>query len=165
MTLPSQDTERSEQAEHAPDTERSVTADLYHQVHSFYAHQMQLLDSGQVEAWAETFTEEGVFSANAHPRPTRGRAAIVAGARAARARLAEQGLRHRHWLGMVDVEPLAEDRLRVRSYALVLAIAQGGPATVHVHTTCDDTLVRVGGRWQVSTRLVARDDLTAEPAR
>lgn len=165
MTLPLQDAERSEQAEHAASTGRSVTADLYHEVQNFYARQMQLLDSGQVEAWAETFTEDGVFSANAHPEPARGRAAITAGAGAARSRLAEQGLRHRHWLGMVDVEPLADDRLRVRSYALVLAITQGGPATVHVHTTCDDELVRVAGQWQVRTRLVARDDLAAEPAR
>lgn len=144
---------------------RSVTADLYQEVQSFYAHQMRLLDSGQVEAWAETFTEDGVFSANAQPEPTRGRAAIIAGARAARARLAEQGIRHRHWLGMVDVEPLADDRLRVHSYALVLAIPQGGPAAVHVHTTCVDELVLVAGGWQVSTRLVARDDLATEPTR
>ncbi|MFJ4185085.1 nuclear transport factor 2 family protein [Kitasatospora sp. NPDC089509] len=138
------------------------TADLHHQVQAFYARQMQLLDAGEVEAWADTFTEDGVFSANAHPEPTKGRAAIVAGARAAREKLAATGMRHRHWLGMLDVREISENLLEVRSYALVLAIPRGGQATVHVHTTCDDELVRADDGWQVANRHVTRDDLAAE---
>ncbi|MEU2108964.1 nuclear transport factor 2 family protein [Streptomyces sp. NPDC019507] len=156
MTLPLQ---QAAHASHADGTAQSVTAGLYHEVQGFYAHQMQLLDSDEVDAWARTFTEDGVFSANAHPDPVRGRTAIATAARAARAALTEKGIRHRHWLGMVDVRPRGDDRLQVRSYALVLAIPRGGQATVHVHTTCDDELVRRDGRWQVATRHVTRDDL------
>ena len=49
---------------------------LQAEVQQFYARQMHLLDSGEADAWAETFTEDGVFAANAHPEPARGRETI-----------------------------------------------------------------------------------------
>ncbi|WP_336053796.1 nuclear transport factor 2 family protein [Streptomyces sp. CA2R101] len=136
-----------------------VTGDLYYQVQSFYARQMQLLDSGRVDAWADTFTEDGVFSANAQPRPAAGREAIRRAAAAAQDALRAKGLRHRHWLGMVDIRSVDGDRVTVRNYALVLAIPLGGQATVHVSTTCNDELVREDGQWRVRNRVVFRDDL------
>ena len=84
--------------------------DLYQQVQGFYADQMQLLDRGAAEEWAQTFTEDGVFAANAHPEPTRGRAAIAAAARTTSDDLAAKGVRRRHWLGMVQVTPTAAAR-------------------------------------------------------
>jgi 3-phenylpropionate/cinnamic acid dioxygenase small subunit len=54
---------------------------VYEQVQQFYARQMRCLDEGKVTEWAATFTADGVFAANAHPEPFRGRGAIEAGAR------------------------------------------------------------------------------------
>ncbi|WP_063774830.1 nuclear transport factor 2 family protein [Kitasatospora azatica] len=133
--------------------------ELYHQVQQFYAQQMQLLDSGNAEEWAETFTEDGVFAANAHPEPAAGRAVITAAARTATDDYAAKGIQRRHWLGMVSVERRGADEVFAQCYALVIETPRGGQAAVRVSTRCDDLLVRVEGRWQVKHRQVTRDDL------
>src|ERR1700742_441498 len=86
-------------------TDTQVTTRLYMDIQHFYGRQMRHLDSGHVEEWAATFTENGVFAANAHPEPQRGRAAIEEGARNAAAQLRADGVQRRHWLGMLEVEP------------------------------------------------------------
>jgi 3-phenylpropionate/cinnamic acid dioxygenase small subunit len=135
-------------------------ADLYQEVQQFYADQMRLLDDGAVAEWAQTFTEDGVFAANAHPEPIRGRVAIEAGARAAAEELARTGVRRRHWLGMVSVRPGTDDSsLAVDSYALVIATPRDGKPTLHASTSCVDDLVRDGDGWLVRHRRVTRDDL------
>ncbi|MFC7331308.1 nuclear transport factor 2 family protein [Marinactinospora rubrisoli] len=136
------------------------SAELFAQVQMFYARQMRLLDEGRVEEWAATFTEEGVFAADARPEPARGRAVIAAAAGAAWERLVASGVRHRHWLGMVEVGAESGGRVRSRCYALVLAVPRGGPVSVQVSTVCEDVLVRGGGGgWLVEERSVRRDDL------
>ncbi|SBT42882.1 nuclear transport factor 2 family protein [Micromonospora auratinigra] len=135
-----------------------LPTDLYHQVQGFYAYQMQLLDRGAAQEWAQTFTPDGVFAANAHPEPTRGRDAIAAAARKASDDLAARGIRRRHWLGMVQVTPTAEGA-RATSYALIIETPRGGQATVRMSTTCEDDLVRGEDGWQVRHRQVRRDDL------
>ncbi|WP_034089983.1 nuclear transport factor 2 family protein [Streptacidiphilus albus] len=143
-------------------TEQAPTigsAELYHQVQQFYAQQMQLLDQGRVEEWAATFTEDGVFAANAHPEPTVGRAAIIASAGAATADYAARGIQRRHWLGMVSIETSGPDALTARCYAVVLETPRGGPAGIKASTLCEDRLVRGADGWLVEHRLVTRDDL------
>lgn len=141
------------------DTPAVALTDLYIEVQQFYGHQMQLLDAGLVEEWAGTFTEDGVFAANAHPEPSVGRAVIEAGARRAVEDLAARKLVRRHWLGMLDVEPVDADSVRVRSYAQVIETPIGGQTVVRLSTTCADLLVRLDGKWLVRERKVARDDL------
>ena len=132
----------------------------YAGIQHFYARQMHLLDSGQADAWAETFTEDGVFAANAHPEPTRGRENIRAAASKAKAQHAEEGLQVRHWLGMLDVTDREDGSVLVRSYALIINTPRGGQSQVHLSTTCEDVLVPDSdGGWLVSTRQVVRDDL------
>ncbi|MEU9155344.1 nuclear transport factor 2 family protein [Streptomyces sp. NPDC048417] len=137
----------------------AATAELRPGVEQFYAQQMFLLDSGQAEAWAETFTPEGVFAANAHPEPFVGRAAIASGARQAADAYAAQGVQRRHWLGMVAVERRDEDRVLARSYALVIETPRGGSPAIRASTLCEDILVREGEGWLVADRRVTRDDL------
>lgn len=144
---------RNEQAQVASD------AELYQQVQQFYARQMQLLDDGKVEDWADTFTPDGVFAANAHPRPTSGREAITAAARAAHEQLAAQGIRRRHWLGMVAVDRGDGARVTARCYALVFEIPRGGQAALRLSTLCQDQLELGDQGWQVAHRVVTRDDL------
>lgn len=132
---------------------------LYTEVQHFYARQMRCLDEGAVEEWADTFTADGVFKANAHPEPQEGRAAILAGATQAARRLAEQQTQRRHWLGMQQVDENPDGTITVRSYALVFATALGGKAALELSCDCEDLLVRDGGRLQIKRRLVSRDDL------
>ncbi|MFF0388464.1 nuclear transport factor 2 family protein [Kitasatospora sp. NPDC004615] len=137
----------------------TATAELYFQVQQFLASQMQLLDSGRVAEWAATFTEDGVFAANAHPEPAAGRVAITAAAQAATDAYAAKGIQRRHWLGMVTVEPRDENTAAVRSYAVVIETPKGGQAAIRVSTLCEDLLVRESGHWLVQHRQVTRDDL------
>ncbi|WP_328786212.1 MULTISPECIES: nuclear transport factor 2 family protein [unclassified Streptomyces] len=132
---------------------------LYQEVLHFYARQMRHLDEGRVTEWAETFTENGVFAANAHPLPQTGRAAIEQGAAEAVQRLAEQGVQRRHWLGMLQVTPNVDGSVTALSYAQVLATAQGGRTALELSCSCEDLLVREGDRLLVRRRQVYRDDL------
>ncbi|MGI5455128.1 nuclear transport factor 2 family protein [Streptomyces sp. CA-249302] len=134
-------------------------AALYQQVQQFYARQMQLLDDGRVAEWALTFTEDGVFAANAHPEPAAGRAAITAAAAKATEEYAAKGVQRRHWLGMVSVEPGTRNRVNARCYALVIETPRGGQAAIRVSTLCEDRLVHDGADWLVEHRQVTRDDL------
>ena len=142
-----------------PDLHLDADGALYLEILHFYARQMQLLDDALVEEWAETFTEEGVFAANAHPQPTRGRSAIAAAARAATDDLAKRGIRRRHWIGMPALLETAGDEIRVRSYATVFETPLGGQAGVRMSTLMDDRLVRSNGQLLVRHRQVTRDDL------
>lgn len=135
-------------------------ATLQAEVQQFYARQMHLLDNGKADAWADTFTEDGVFAANAHPEPARGRETIRAAAARAAAQRAEEGLQVRHWLGMLDVRPQEDGSVVALSYALIVNTLLGGSPQVHLSTTCEDVLVRgEDGGWLVSRRQVRRDDL------
>lgn len=138
-------------------------AGLYQQIQQFYAAQMQLLDGGRAEEWAETFTPDGVFDANAFPEPVTGRAAVAAAARKAVDDYEARGIQRRHWLGMISVEGgggRAEDgEAVVTSYAQVLETPRGGRPELRASTSCRDVLVSEGGRWLVRHRRIERDDL------
>lgn len=139
------------------------TTELYQRVLQFYARQSQLLDAGDVTAWAATFTADGVFAADAHPEPVNGRGNIERAARAAADDIARRGLRRRHWLGMVDVTT-DDGTIRSRYYALVFLTPIAGQAALHVSTTGEDVLVRSGGGLLVRERRISRDDLGAGAA-
>ena len=142
-----------------PAAEIAADPALFLEVQHFYGRQMRHLDEGRVDAWAETFTEDGVFQANAHPKPQSGRAAIRAGATAAHQTLAEQGITRRHWLGMLEVATAADGTIVAQTYAMVLNTPQGGKAELTLSCACRDSLVRVDGTLQVRHRWVTRDDL------
>jgi 3-phenylpropionate/cinnamic acid dioxygenase small subunit len=131
----------------------------YDSIQQFYAEQMQLLDDGATDKWAETFTEDGTFATNAGHPPVTGRGAIAEAAGATAAALARDGLRRRHWIGMLAITGGTDAEAHVRSYALVLQIPRGGTVIPHVSTTCEDVLVAANGGWQVRARTVTRDDL------
>jgi 3-phenylpropionate/cinnamic acid dioxygenase small subunit len=137
----------------------ATSTELHNRLQLFYAEQMQLLDAGASDAWAATFAEDGVFAANGLPAPVRGRETIAAAARAAAVQRAEAGIVHRHWLGMLTVNPDDDGLVRTRCYALVIEIPRGGTATIHRSTVCTDVLVPAGDSWLVRDRSVTRDDI------
>lgn len=133
--------------------------DLHQRVEQFYARQMQLLDSGEVDDYVLTFTEDGSFGTNASPELARGRSGIRAGAEKAIADLARDGVVRRHWLGMLVVEPSVDGTVRARCYALVFETPIGGRSALWVSTLCEDVLVPEGDSWLVRERWVTRDDI------
>jgi hypothetical protein len=139
----------------------NIAADLQTALQRFYAEQMQLLDDGGAEAWADTFTDDGVFAANGQPAPVRGRHAIAAAARAARDQLGQAKVVHRHWLGMLTADLQDDGSVRARCYALVIATPHGGVPAIHRSTLCEDVLIPADGSWRVRSRIVTRDDLTS----
>ncbi|GGX79967.1 nuclear transport factor 2 family protein [Streptomyces minutiscleroticus] len=126
-------------------------------VEQFYARHMQLLDDGDAEAWAETFTEDGLFALPGRPEPTRGRAALAEGARRAHTERLASHETHRHWHGMLDIRPQDDGSVHVRCYALVVATPRGGEPRLHRSCVCRDVLVPAGSQWQVRSRRVTRD--------
>ncbi|MEU3921924.1 nuclear transport factor 2 family protein [Streptomyces sp. NPDC029004] len=133
-------------------------AALYAQVQQFYAHQMQLLDAGEAERWAATFTEDARFDVPTLPKPVHGRPGLVTAAQRSADALAEAGERHRHFIGMLDLTERPDGVLDVRAYTIVYASRIGGGCRVHRVCVCTDVLVRSGDELRVRTRTVTRDD-------
>ncbi|GGN33536.1 nuclear transport factor 2 family protein [Streptomyces fuscichromogenes] len=132
---------------------------LYQHIQQFYARQMQLLDDGEAEKWAETFTEDGVFDGNAFDKPAVGRSAVGTAARRAVDGYTARGIQRRHWLGMLSVEQRDADEVLVTCYAQVLETPRGGRPELRASTGCRDLLVRDGQGWLVKHRFIHRDDL------
>ncbi|MCX5151556.1 nuclear transport factor 2 family protein [Streptomyces sp. NBC_00320] len=132
---------------------------LYAEVQQFYSRQMQLFDSFEAEPWARTFTEDAVFDVPTLPAPVVGRAALASNVRRNAELKATSGEQFRHWLGMLDVQPQPDGSLHTRSYALVYLTPRGGVSKVHRVCVMEDVLVRSSGTWEISHRLVTRDDL------
>ncbi|MFF4797242.1 nuclear transport factor 2 family protein [Streptomyces sp. NPDC001351] len=132
---------------------------LYQHIQQFYAQQMQLLDDGEAERWAETFTEDGVFDGNAFAEPAVGRSVIAAAARRAVDDYTARGIQRRHWLGMLWVQPQQSDEVLVTCYAQVLETPRGRRPELRASTGCRDLLVRGERGWLVKHRHIHRDDL------
>jgi hypothetical protein len=133
-------------------------AELYSEVQHFYGRHMQLLDAGNPEEWANTFTEDGSFKLPSVPEPVRGRANLIAGVRKSAAELAGKGEVHRHCMLMTTVTPRDDGTILARSYTQLIATAHGGEPRLHLMCVCTDVLVREDGELKVRDRVVTRDD-------
>ncbi|MDT0481020.1 nuclear transport factor 2 family protein [Streptomyces doebereineriae] len=134
-----------------------VSAELYAEVLQYYARQMQALDAGKVEEYADTFTDDAVFGHTPGREPARTRGGILSDLYEVRERLAADPQQRRHMFTMVDVEQLADGRLRSTCYALVLTTRPGdGPQMVR-SCVVRDALVREDGRLRNQERLVDHD--------
>ena|SRR5690625_1643167 len=137
-----------------PDTQQ-----LHATVEDFYIRRLKSLDAGDAASWAATFAEDGMFSTNARPEPSRGRDAIHDEVRAAHMMLIRRGAHRRHWLGMLSVTPNG-DEIRTDFYAVVYEIVHGGPTTLMATTTGESVLVDNGDGLLVRQEWIRRDDLT-----
>jgi 3-phenylpropionate/cinnamic acid dioxygenase small subunit len=134
-----------------------ASAELYTEIQSFYARHMQLIDSGEVEAWVHGFAPDATISNNTKPQPAHGREAILTVIRRAQEELQEQGVQHRHWVGMLVVERVDDRTVHADSYALIIATERGGSPVVDRSTRCHDELVWTGDDWQIQLRRVHHD--------
>ncbi|QKV93065.1 SRPBCC family protein [Streptomyces sp. NA02950] len=132
---------------------------LYIEVVQFYARQAYLLDSGEAERWADTFTEDGRFVQNARPEPWIGRDQIRKRMRAGLDRIFGEGLQRRHWLGMVDLVSYDDETVTTRYYAAIYSTAKDGAPQLYLSTAVDDVLVRTPQGLKVRHRLVSHDNV------
>ncbi len=139
-------------------TEHFTIERLQAEIGQFYADHFYLLDSGDAQQWALTFTEDGAFYPPHRPEPLRGRETLAQGVTAAHREYQERGEQRRHWHGMVSVNPQPDGTVAVRCYAQIIVTPQGGTPTLHLSCVCRDVFVRRDGQWLVSERRVTRDD-------
>ncbi|TDD73464.1 nuclear transport factor 2 family protein [Actinomadura rubrisoli] len=134
-----------------------LSADLYVEVQTFYARQMRALDSGKLEDFAQSFTEDGVMRHVSRDDHVQGREAILAMLRAGLP--AYDGFIPRHWFDKFLIETVDADTVRTDYYAMVTMTDAKG--TVVLQPTCvvEDELVRVDGTLLLKSRVIRRDDL------
>ncbi|WP_416971109.1 nuclear transport factor 2 family protein [Streptomyces sp. 4F14] len=139
----------------------TVSAEVCSRIDQFYAMQMQALDDGDIAAWVDTFTDDGVFVSNGLPDPVEGRGALTELGGAAVARLDEKGAIRRHFVFNVIVEPAAGGVLRTTCYVPVFDTVDG-VTTLTTSTVMRDELVGSEAGLLVRHRTVTRDDLLAK---
>ncbi|EMD26160.1 nuclear transport factor 2 family protein [Amycolatopsis azurea] len=138
--------------------------DLYAEVQQFYARQMQLLDGGAFEAYAETFTEDGEFRHTPGREPARTRAGISAELHEFHKRFDDDPVQRRHWFGMMNLEPQDDDTIRATVYALVVTTRPGGKPAIAPSCVVYDVLVWEDGELFNRSRRVEHDQLFGSAA-
>ena len=129
-----------------------------------HARQSRLIDEGDAEGWAATFTADGVFDSPSYPEPARGAAALTAFARAFHDSCVATRTHLRHVVTNVDVEASGRDgEVVAHAYLQIVATPEGQDSRLVRLTTLTDRLVRHGDAWLVAHRLVRRDDVAPEP--
>ncbi len=105
------------------------------------------IDGGDAEAWADTFTADGLFEGS---RDTvKGRAELLEFVRRR-----DPEVRIRHWYNNVLIEGDGDDA-SMRVYLLSLDVS--GPPKLRSSGVYHDTLKRVDGKWKFSQRRVVPD--------
>lgn len=131
-----------------------VSAQDYAEIEQLYARNAHALDTGQGEAFADTFTEDGELvngqgpgKANAVRTPRKGRQALV--------QLGSSGgARHFQFNIVVNRTP---EGAKASSYLLLYNV-RTIPGTVVETAIYDDTLVKTAQGWKFKRRVVWRDD-------
>lgn len=116
------------------------------------------VDLGEVEAWADCFTDDGVFRCTPEAGPLtgrhEGREALVAYAR--RHYELNKG-RARHWNWNLQIEGDGQTAT-MRCYLAALSASTGDqPPAVRVTGIYRDRLVKVDGRWRFAERHIHLD--------
>jgi len=127
-------------------------------IHQLYARQSHLIDSGNAEGWARTFTPDGEFHSPTYPAPVAGRAPLRDFAQGFARNARAAGEVHRHVVTNVYVESVNPARAQVSAYLQVVATSVTGGTRLLRLTTVHDLLVRHGDDWRVARRDVRRDD-------
>jgi hypothetical protein len=124
----------------------TLTADDYAEITQLYAKYNFAIDSGDGEAWAATFTPDGVFG------KTVGHDALVAFVADFQKRM--EG-RARHWNSNVVITPTAEG---ANGGCYLLLFNTGvKPAVPTTSAKYDDKLVKTAQGWRFKSRTVVPD--------
>jgi len=129
---------------------KSFTAQDFVEIQQLYAKYNWSLDSGDAEAYASTFTPDGVFNTNA------GHDAIVKFANTFHAGL---GAHVRHWNTNLMITPTA-DGASGQVY-LVLVDFANKPPTIATSASYSDELVKTAQGWRFKKRQTKGDTAPA----
>ena len=126
----------------------ALTTQDYVEIQQLYARYVMTIDSGDAEAWANTFTPDGVFNNN-----SRGHAALVQFVHDWREK--RNGGDRRHWNSNLMITP-TEDGAAGAVYLLLLDISIKPPAPV-TSAVYEDALVKTPQGWRFKTRVLHSD--------
>jgi actinorhodin biosynthesis protein ActVIA len=133
--------------------------DLYVEVQQFYAAQMQVLDGGDFERYAATFTEDGEFRHTPGRPAARTRAGIVADLHEFHQRFADDPVQRRHWFNMLAIDPRDDGTIATTYYALVVTTRPDRSVTIRPSCVVHDILVRENGALLNRSRRVDHDQV------
>jgi actinorhodin biosynthesis protein ActVIA len=117
-----------------------TNSDLRVRVEDFYARQMQALDEGRYEQFADSFAPEGVFSHHPASPPAVGRAAIVNEILAHRARSADTPTQTRHWFNHIVLDQRPDGLIAATVYVLIVNTRPGNSAELGSSCVMHDVL-------------------------
>jgi hypothetical protein len=122
----------------------------YIDIQQTYARYYHTIDLGASDAWADTFTADGVFNG------TRGRDALIASNK-------RGGTTRplRHWHSNLTITPTAEGA-NGSVYVLQIDITSKPPA-ISTYSRYDDTLVKTPQGWRFKTRQRSSDTTIGPP--
>jgi len=121
-----------------------------------YARQSHAVDSGNGDAWADTYTQDGVFQSPTYQLTARGHAELSAFARTSNDAALARGEQFRHLITGIALTPAGPDRIDAMAYLTILATTKEGSRVDRV-LVLHDVLRRVGDEWLFASREVFRD--------
>jgi actinorhodin biosynthesis protein ActVIA len=139
-----------------------VDVELYTQVQQFYARQMQALDGGDFERYAQSFTDEGVFQHSPGAEPAKGRDGIVRELVEFHKRFDGDPVQRRHWFNHIILDRRPDGALASTVYALVVTVRPGDKPVIAPSCVVHDVLAVSDAGIQAVSRLVTHDQMFAD---
>jgi actinorhodin biosynthesis protein ActVIA len=131
-----------------------LTADDYIAIEQLYAKYNHSIDTGDAEAWAATFTPDGVFN-----NTNKGHDALVAFVKNWKEQKNDE--KFRHWNTNLLITPTADGATgTVYLNLLNIAVRPAVPATTGKY---EDVLVKTAQGWRFKTRVVKADPAPKPP--
>ena len=122
---------------------------------NLYARQAHLIDSGQHNDWAHTFTPDGQFHSPTYGQPAVGYEQLAGISKAFGQAAQKSGERHRHLVDNIWVVECDATCAQVRAYLSIVATKpEAGETRILRIVTLDDQLTMTEQGWQVSRRTV-----------
>ena len=132
----------------------ALGAQDYIDIQQLYARYALLIDTGDAEGWANTFTPDGVFN-----NSSKGHDALVQFVHDWRDK--RRGASLRHWNSNLVITPSANGATG-SVYMLLLDISIKVPSPTASYRY-EDALVKTAGGWRFKTRVLHRDTTGPNP--
>jgi hypothetical protein len=131
----------------------SLSTQDYIDIQQLYAKYNEALDSGDGEAYAATFTPDGIFNNN------KGRDALLAFVQQWKEKM--NGMSRRHWNNNLIITPTAEGA--TGSVYLLLVDISARPPVFAAAAKYSDVLVKTPQGWRFKQRTTRADSAPAAP--
>jgi hypothetical protein len=129
----------------------TLTPQDYTEIQQLYSRYYHTIDAGASDAWADTFTPDGVFNTN-----TRGRDALIESNKRGGSKRPL-----RHWHSNLTIEPTAEGA-NGSVYVMQIDITTK-PPSISTYSRYDDALVKTPKGWRFKIRQRSSDTTIGPP--